>query len=439
MKSAALKYFITSTKRNFKMEARMLLVPNPKPNEANDQTDTPETTNGSQYGGREAKPHVIEPWDKAVDGGAVVEELLETDNVHANIDPDDAYVKALWSVHANIFKVFKATPRLVITAGARGCGKTVVLDMLKPLVTNRYETSNATPALLSTLSHGGDKAFFLDNANRWLRGREQHGDYLNWLETGWQRKAKDLKVTMMPSRNAMEWDQHAAVAIAGIGLEKILGDAVLERSHVIHLTKALQGEIAEPFDDRIHLEKMQILGRKVVRLARDLKQRAAVYDYKGDYPMPTHLINRDRDKWEPLFAIASQLGIQYYERLIKIVQDQPPVEDESNGAELLRWLRQAYDTGLHSGPARVQDLIRLVCTYPSEEYNPFVKWNRKDGIGEEAWIRSRQFTALLKPYNKRLIPATHRPVDGGKPIRSIQWADILDAQERHAPLEEHHE
>ena len=410
------------------MEARMLLVPNPKPNEANDPTDTPETTNGNQHGGREARPDVIKPWDKAVDGD-VVEELLEADNVHANIDPDDAYVKALWSVHANIFKVFKATPRLVITAGARGCGKTVVLDMLKPLVTNRFETSNATPALLSTLSHGGDKAFFLDNANRWLRAREQQADFLNWLETGWQSGAKDLKVTMMPTRGAMEWDQHAAVAIAGIGLEKILGDAVLERSLVINLTKALKDEIAEPFDDCIHLKKMQMLGRKVVRLARDLSQRAADYNYRGDYPMPPHLINRDRDKWEPLFAIASQLGIQYYERLIKIVADQPVVEDESLGAEFLRWSKQVYDTGVHAGPIKYGDLIRLVNNHPNEEFNPFSNWN-KDQVDEERWIRPRQLTALLKSYSTKLIPKTHRPLGGGQPIRGVQWGDILDAHER---------
>jgi len=415
----------------------MQLVTNPKPNEADNQTDTPEITNGNQHGGREARPDVIKPWDKAVDGD-VVEELLEADKVHANIDPDDAYVKALWSVHANIFKVFKATPRLVITAGARGCGKTVVLDMLKPLVTNRYATSHATPALLSTLSHGGDKAFFLDNANRWLRAREQQADFLNWLETGWQSGAKDLKVTMMPTRGAMEWDQHSAVAIAGIGLEKILGDAVLERSLVINLTKALKDEIAEPFDDRIHLKKMQMLGRKIVRLAQDLSQRAADYNYRGDYPMPSHLINRDRDKWEPLFAIASQLGVQHYERLIKIVKNQPAIEDDSAGADALRRLRQVYDARLLGGPDKVKDLIELVCTHTNEEYNQFANWN-KDGIGEERWIRSRQFTTLLKPYGKRLIPATHRSRDSGTPITGIQWADILDAQERHAPLEKAHE
>ena len=144
--------------------------------------------------------------------------------------------------------------------------------------------------------------------------------------------------------------------------------------------------------------------------------------------MPPHLINRDRDKWEPLFAIASQLGIQHFERLIKIVKDQPPVEDESNGAELLRWLRQVYDSGRHGGPVKVQDLIGLVCTHPSEEFNPFVKWN-KDGNDEERWIRSGQFTALLKPYDKHLAPRAHRPT-GGKPIRSIQWDRILEAHKR---------
>ena len=154
--------------------------------------------------------------------------------------------------------------------------------------------------------------------------------------------------------------------------------------------------------------------------------------------MPPHLINRDRDKWEPLFAIASQLGLQHYERLIKIVKDQPAIEDDSAGADALRRLRQVYDTELRGGPDKVQDLIRLVNTHPNEEYNQFANWN-KDGIGEERWIRSRQFTALLKPYGKRLIPATHRSRDSGTPITGIQWADILDAQERHAPLEKAHE
>ncbi len=175
-----------------------------------------------------------------------------------------------------------------------------------------------------------------------------------------------------------------------------------------------------------------------VPLARDLSQRAADYNYRGDHPMPSHLINRDRDKWEPLFAIASQLGIQHYERLIIIVKDQPAIEDDSAGADALRRLRQVYDARLLGGPDKVKDLIELVCTHTNEEYNQFANWN-KDGIGEERWIRSRQFTALLKPYGKRLIPATHRPLDGGKPITGIQWADILDAQERHAPLEKAHE
>ena len=145
--------------------------------------------------------------------------------------------------------------------------------------------------------------------------------------------------------------------------------------------------------------------------------------------MPSHLINRDRDKWEPLFAIASQLGIQYYERLIKIVADQPVVEDESYGAEFLRRSKKVYDTGLHAGPVKYGDLIRSVNNHPNEEFNPFSNWN-KDQIDDERWIRPRQLTALLKSYSTKLIPKTHRPLGGGQPIRGVQWGDILDAHER---------
>jgi len=384
------------------------------------------------HNGDDARPDVFAPSTEAVDA-TVLNEVEGILNHHLHLGPDDAAMATLWTLHANVFDVFKASPRLVITAGQKGCGKSTVLEMLSRLVSNRYDSINsATAPLLSTLSGDGNKAFFLDQANRWVSE-----DVKNWLEAGWQKNAKTLRLEMNATgRKPKQWNSFAAVALAGIDLDNKLGDAVLERSHTIRLQRAMRDEIPEPYDDRKHQAKLDALAPRLLRFALDLKDRLGTYQWDGEYPMPDHLINRDRDRWEPFFAIASVVGGDWYHRCLQMVNNEVPIVEESQGVELLRRLPEVYNSGKYETPIKTMDLVGLVCDHHFEDGNLYRTWNPKKGIGQAGWITPRQFNALLRPFG--LIPQTHR-VPAGKSITGYRWGDILNVADHEVSKEKHYE
>ena len=402
-------------------------------NGAMPQPDVPNAVN-DDHNGDDAKPDVFAPSTESVDA-TVLDEVEVILNHHLHLEPDDAAIATLWTLQANVFGVFKASPRLVITAGQKGCGKSTVLEMLSRLVSNRYDSINsATAPLLSTLSGDGDKAFFLDQANRWVSE-----DVCNWLEAGWQKNAKTLRLEMNATgRKPKQWNNFAAVALAGIDLDNKLGDAVLERSHTIRLQRAMRDEIPEPYDDRKHQAKLDSLAPRLLRFALDIKDKLAAYEWDGEYPMPDHLINRDRDRWEPFFAIASVVGGDWYNRCLQMVKNEVPIVEESLGVELLRCLVKIYNSGNYAGAIKTKDLVRLLCRHEFEDGNSYRTWNSKQDIGEAGWITSREFNKLLRPFGKQTIPATHR-VPSGDPITGYQWGSILDVADHEASTEKHYE
>ena len=91
-------------------------------------------------------------------------------------------------------------------------------------------------------------------------------------------------------RTVLEFPTHAAVALSGKGLNaKGLGNALMARSHVVAMRKALKGDVQEEFDDRHHLQLFKQLGSKLLRLCIDNESAFANYDRRGKSPLPDHL------------------------------------------------------------------------------------------------------------------------------------------------------
>ena len=134
---------------------------------------------------------------------------------------------------------------------------------------------------------------------------------------------------MTHGRVVMEFPTHASVALSGIGLTaKKLGNALMERCHVINLKLALQGDVQQEFDDRYHLPLFTEMGRKLLRFAQDNQESFATYRRRGSRPIPADLINRRADCWEPFFAIASAIGDDWYQRVLRLVDSEPQKLDE---------------------------------------------------------------------------------------------------------------
>ncbi len=387
------------------------------------------------WSGQEVIADVLEPYDGHVDS-TILDEIVKAIRTYLFVSEDDAVKMTLWNAHANIFGSFKKSPRLIITAGTKDCGKTVSLTILKAMVNNAIADSDTTPASFYTLSQDGNKAFFLDEVDSWIRG-EGRGDLMNSLKTGFDRNGSTTRVEMSGGggRRVMRFRTHSAVALAGIGLDTKLPPPVIDRSHVIRLRKALKGDLSVRFDDRKHLGVFQELGTKLLRWCLDNQQAIAAYDYQGDDPMPEHLINRKADCWEPFFAIASVAGNGWYKKVRYLVMNEPEEVDTSYDIRLLKAIGEIYKWGNTDRRIDPSELAVLLGQWQDADgYRPYAKFHTK-GLKDEAdtRIKGSDLHNLLKPFGVHSRSFRNHAKEQG---RGFVWADLLDAVERHVPPEE---
>jgi hypothetical protein len=384
------------------------------------------------YGGTPVTLQTFEPWPEPV-GGEVIDEYQELLSRFMFITKREQLVCTLWVVHANCYNIFKKTPRLILTAGDYGCGKSTLMTILQASVTRSKLFTHSSPAAFFTLSQNGG-AFFLDEADKWIAGRgESRIDILNTLQSGFDRNGMVQRADLSNGRTVLEFPTHTAVALSGKGLNaKGLGNALMARSHVIAMRKALKGDVQEEFDDRHHLHLFHEMGRKLVRLCIDNKDAFANYDRRGEYPLPDHLLGRDGDIWEPLFAIAVVLGGNWYEKVCGLVEDEPQKLDE--GGTALFWTATNDILTALRASGYNEDIIQ-----PADYAKRLAEWEDENGIRPYAdyhvvysmdgkRIQANDIRNILRPYG---IKSIQKKLTTGKNWRGFLIIELMDAVDRH--------
>ena len=397
-------------------------------------------TNGSaqqpeqqpQYGGKPVTLQTFDPWHKSV-GSEVLDEYQEKLRKFMFLTKAEYLLCPLWAAHANCYNIFKKTPRLILTAGDYGCGKSTLMTILQATVNQSKLLTHSSSAAFFTLSQNGG-AFFLDEADKWIAGRgESRTDILNTLQSGCDRNGMVQRTAFgKEGRTVLEFPTHAAVALSGKGLNaKGLGNALMQRSHVIAMRKALKGDVQEDFDDRHHLPVFHELGRKLLRLCLDNENAFASYDRRGKHPLPDHLLGRDGDIWEPLFAIAVALGGNWYEKVCALVEDEPQKLDEGGNAQF--WVAT---TDLLN---RLRNSGYVEAFLPAAEYaTGLADWEDENGIRpyaeyhdtfsvDKRRIQANDIRNLLRPYGIKCIQ--HR-TSTGQNRRGFRVIELMDAVER---------
>jgi hypothetical protein len=132
------------------------------------------------------------------------------------------------------------------------------------------------------------------------------------------------------------FDVYCAVAFAHL---KTLPPTQADRSITIRLKRKLASESCEEVDDRAEGEAAGLC-RKITRWIGDNKARL------HDQPKPPGMINREADKWRPLFAIAGAAGAGWVDRLAaaaRAIVTAAGGDTESIKMTLLRDIRDAFD------------------------------------------------------------------------------------------------
>src|SRR6516164_5992983 len=243
-----------------------------------------------------------EPWPEPVDGAALLDGIAEAIRNHVVMPDHCRDACALWVVHSFLTERFLVSPRLGIRSPTKGCGKTLLLDVLGRLVARPLTTASVTPAAIFRVVEAHRPTLLIDEADTFLYDNDELRGVLNG-----NRKGSTVLRTVGDDHEPRAFAIYSACAIALIGR---LPDTLNDRSAHVELKRRLRSERITPFrpDRADHLD---VLARKAARWAKDHADSIA----ERDPEMPPGIINREADNWRPLLAIAHEAGGEWPERI----------------------------------------------------------------------------------------------------------------------------
>src|SRR5262245_42118308 len=185
-----------------------------------------------------------EPWPDRVDGAALLDGIASAIRAHVVMPDHCRDLCALWVLHTYLIDRFLISPRLAIRSPTKGCGKTLLLDVLGRLVLRPLPSTNVTPAAIFRVIEAHRPTLLIDEADTFL----SHNDELRGVLNG-NRKGSTVLRTVGDDHEPRAFATYSACAIALIGK---LPDTLHDRAVTIDLKRRRPKERIRPFrPDRV--------------------------------------------------------------------------------------------------------------------------------------------------------------------------------------------
>ena len=329
----------------------------------------------------------------------------------------EAIAVGLWVIQAWMVERFETSPMLGVTSAEMRSGKTLLLDMLQPIVPHPFRAVTPSEAtVFFVLNQRPRRTMLLDEADAIFGSRADTARYEGLraiLNSGNRQGTPVPRVRMEGNRRELEeFDIFGPKVIAGIGK---LPDTVTDRCIPIRMKRRAPNETVARFRRRV-VEQEAIPVREWLESLADVP-------LVTDVPVPDELNDRAADGWEPLLAIADAAGGHWpaTARLAAIALSTEVDTDLSTGIRLLADIRDVFGEEHHLSTA---DL--LAALHDIEEA-PWGEWYGKP-------LTSRGLAKLLAPY--RVRPMQRRPGAGLVPMRGYFRTEFTDAWSRYLPTGE---
>lgn len=385
-----------------------------RPTELWDATTPPrEDRDDDRLQGRALVLSDPEPWPEPVDGAELLGELVRTYARYLAQPDGAATADALWTLHAHAHDVAVVSPLLAFSSAAKRCGKTTALTVLGALVPRPLPASNITAAALFRAVEAYRPTLLVDEADTFLRDREELRGILN---SGHTRAGAQVIRTVGDDHETRTFTTWSPKAIALIG---DLPDTLRDRAIEVRLRRRRPDEAVE----RVRLDRLgelEPLRRRCARWAADNLDALR----EADPDVPGELHDRASDNWRPLLAIADVAGGEWPERARRAALrlSGAEVDDGDAGVLLLSDLRDLF-------AARGADRLasaEIVGALTEMEDRPWPEWRRGQPL------TTRQLARLLQPFG--VAPKQMRTDGGSGPkVRGYESADLEDPFRRYLP------
>ena len=353
------------------------------------------------------------PWHEPVSGDRLATTLAATVKPISFCPMLLADVIALWVMHTWIVNAFTMSPRLAIVSPTKGCGKTTVLRLLAHVVRRAKRAGSISPPALFRAIEQFHPTILLDETEKFV---ESGGDLHALLNEGHCKGGTVLRV-LGEKLELREFSVFGAMAFARNGR---LPDDLEQRTIVIEMQRRRADEsLSELRDDRS--ESLQQVAKMCARWADDYASIVADTDPDMD------MINRNRDNWRPLFAIANVIGEEWPNRIREAAAILAPRESETFGIMLLADIKTLFEEKNTNRLASAE-----ICTALADmEGRLWAEWKASKTASPKA-ITKHQLAQLLKPFH---IVSDSVRVDDEHTLKGYYLHQFTEAFDRYLAVE----
>jgi hypothetical protein len=337
------------------------------------------------------------------------------------LTPEQGDTISLWVLHTHAFGAADTTPYLHVTSPVKQSGKTRLLECLELLVARAWFTSRASAAVLYRKVDRDGPTLLLDESDAAFKVDSEYSEALRAILNAGFRKGGKCTVCVGQGANfePKDFDVFSPKAIAGIGR---LPDTVADRSIVIELKRRRVDERIERFRERdVRAESMPLRNRVA---AWSQSACGRLLDARPE--IPGELRDRAADVWEPLLAIADDIGGSWPARArraaLMLSGAAEATGDSSLSILLLGDLRSLFDERDDEAVSSSNIVERLA----TMEDRPWPELSKGKPITTNALAR------LLKPFGPK--PHDMRIGQGGKTLKCYSRAAFEDAFGRYLPI-----
>ena len=357
-----------------------------------------------------------DPWPDPVDGSVLLDDLREVIRQHVVLPPGAEIAIALWCIHTHLMECWDVSPFLLISSPVWRCGKSTLADFVAGFSHRGLTSSNASDAAVYRCIDKFAPTLILDEADSWLKMREELRGILN---SGHKRSGAKVLRADGDTHEPRIFSTWAPKVVALIGRPPAtIGD----RSIDIPMRRRTKQEPVKRLRERKLRALCEPLRRQAARWAVDHREALS----KAEPALPDALTDRAQDNWEPLIAIADEVGGSWPQaaRGAALLLSNGAAQQESTGIDLLMDIKSIFD---EESPADDHLLTKTILDRLCElEDRPWATWGRQNKA-----MTPQALAIQLKPFGPK--PSNKRV--GGAVRKGYDKADFLESWERYAPVD----
>ena len=320
---------------------------------------------------------------------------------------------SLWVMGTYAFRAFRYFPYLHLN-GEKGSGKTLLMEILRPIVFNGQMMVSSTEAVIFRDIQNNFPTLFLDEIERLRKDdRERHGAIMDVLKAGFSRTGTVKRCGGQNKDTVMTFSCYSPKILAGIS---DLDDVLRDRTITLHTVRRLASEKVDPYRENqatllLHEEIRTNLYLFGLQIGPDI---ARMYNESAEeLPGLDHLNNRELDIWMPIILLASVVDVSRGDEMA-LVKDsmvgfsqkkiQERRQDDAQENDTLKLLSVLSRILSENVPHARDGKVRLYDT--SDVYDFFKGDDDFSWLESKAWLTRRIKKLGVKVKTVRRGPTT---------------------------------